>query len=163
MIEDAQAAATYDDTAIKALIAAEETRAKGVEEDHEDRIAEMETFWAAADDPQGTIDKLAEIVSYIEADKTGALDMAADIKANTDAIAAINNAETGILAQANAHTDEAIAAIFIHNLASNDAVGVVKGNADGVNIVAGEFVSVSTDMLVQGKNELVLNGGKATA
>ena len=46
----------------------------------------METFWKAADDPNETIDKLAEIVNYINSDKTGALDMAGDIQANTEAI-----------------------------------------------------------------------------
>lgn len=73
-------------TRIEGLITAETQRATGVEADFETRIAEMETFWEAADDPEGTIDKLAEIVNYIAADKTGALDMAGDIEANTKAI-----------------------------------------------------------------------------
>ena len=60
----------------------------------------MENFWKAADDPEGAIDKLAEIIAYIENDKSGAIDMAADIKANTDAISLINHETTGILAQA---------------------------------------------------------------
>lgn len=161
MIEEAQAAATYNDTEVRGLITAEKDRAEAIEADFESRISDMETFWAAADDPEGTIDKLAEIVSYIDADKTGALDMAADIKANQDAIAAINDADSGILATAKNYTDESIAAIFTDNLASNDAFGVIKGSADGVSIVDGMIASVSTDMLVQGKNELVLNGGTA--
>lgn len=80
------------------LKAADKTELAGlidaVEEDvadHEGRIAEMENFWKAADDPEGAIDKLAEIVAYIESDKTGAIDMAADIQENAEAIAA--NAE----------------------------------------------------------------------
>ena len=124
MIEEAQAAASYDDAEIRGLIGdnaaaiaaiyvapngetpasgvlateiarveglvnAEKTRAEGIEAGHESRIATMENFWKAADDPEGTIDKLAEIVAYIEADKTGAIDMAADIQANSNAIAAI--------------------------------------------------------------------------
>lgn len=107
-------------TRIEGLVSAEESRAKGVESDHEIRIADMETFWAAADDPEGTIDKLAEIVSYIESDKSGALDMAADIQANTEAIEAIyvaadsENPASGVLADVIADVNinsETIAAI----------------------------------------------------
>lgn len=162
MIDDAQTAATYDDTSIKALISAEENRAKGVEADHEGRIATMENFWKAADDPEGTIDKLAEIVAYIESDKSGALDMAADIKANTDAIAAINHAETGILALAKAHADAKVAAI---PAATAEALGLVKIDNDTVKMNASNqlYVSkVSTDSLVQGAETLILNGGSAT-
>ena len=115
-------------------IDAEATRAKGVEADHEERIAEMETFWAAADDPEGTIDKLAEIVNYIAADKEGALDMAADIQKNTGDISALagrvttaegdidklqddlaaeitnrGTAVSGAITSANAYTDTALA------------------------------------------------------
>ncbi len=127
MIGEAQAAATYDDTAVKQLISdeadradaaekelaaeiarveglvsAEVERATGIEADHEERITEMENFWKAADDPEGTIDKLAEIVNYINADKSGAIDMAADIQANANAIAAIyavdgEGAKSGVL------------------------------------------------------------------
>ena len=66
-------------------IATERERAEGVEADFEERIAKMETFWDAADDNE-IIDKLAEIVNYINADESGALDMAGDIQANTEAI-----------------------------------------------------------------------------
>lgn len=75
-------------------IIAETTRAEGVEGNHETRIAKMETFWAAADNPEGTIDKLAEIVNYIAADKEGALDMAADIQQNADDIDALKGRMT---------------------------------------------------------------------
>ena len=94
---------------VEGLVATEKSRAEGVEADHEERIAEMENFWKAADDPEGTIDKLAEIVSYIEKDKTGAIDMAADIQENTEAIAAINDEKTGILVRAKEYTDTEIA------------------------------------------------------
>lgn len=67
-------------------ITAEKERAEDVEADFEERIAKMETFWDAADDPNETIDKLAEIVNYINADESGALDMAGDIQTNTEAI-----------------------------------------------------------------------------
>lgn len=80
------AALEAEDSRIAGLIAAETQRSTGIEEDFESRISEMETFWEAADDPEGTIDKLAEIVNYIAADKSGAIDMAGDIADNTKAI-----------------------------------------------------------------------------
>lgn len=185
---------------VEGLITAEESRAKGVEKNHEDRIAEMETFWAAADDPEGTIDKLAEIVNYIAADKTGALDMAGDIAANTaaiaaiytpasgegeeavaasgvlvteiarvegkadanaQAIAAINNETTGILAVAKKYADDQIAGI---PAATAEALGLVKYDNKTIGMNASQQLyvkEVSTDVLVQGELELILNGGTA--
>jgi hypothetical protein len=94
---------------VEGLISTEKSRAEGVEADHEGRIAEMEKFWEAADDPAGTIDKLAEIVDYIAKDESGAIDMAADIEENAKAIAAINNETTGILAKSKEYTNTEIA------------------------------------------------------
>jgi hypothetical protein len=181
---------------VEGLVSAEKSRAEGIEANHEGRIATMETFWAAADDPEGTIDKLAEIVNYIAADKSGALDMAADIQANSEAIAAIytpadgetpasgtlvseiarvegkadanataiaaiNNETTGILAVSKKYTDDAIAGL---PAASASALGLVK--VDDVTIKSTEGVisvkEVSTDLLVQGTQELILCGGTAT-
>ena len=218
MIEEAKSEATYDDTEVRGLIAAiynkadenttatgvlvdeiariegliaaEADRATGIEEDHEDRIAKMEVFWEAADDPEGTIDKLAEIVAYIENDKSGALDMAEAIANNTEAIAdiytpgdgeipasgilvteiarvekkaddnanaiaAINHPTTGILALANKHTDDAIAALLVKGVDNK----TIKLDDEGKAYVN----EVSTDLLVQGDQELILNGGSATA
>lgn len=234
MIEEAQAAASYDDEEVRGLIgdnaaaiaaiytasngetpasgvlateiarveglvSAEQQRAEGIEANHEGRIATMENFWKAADDPEGTIDKLAEIVAYIESDKTGALDMAADIqanseaiaaiytpaegenaasgvlaveierakaaeKANSDAIAAINNAETGILAQAKKYTDDSIAALPFATaekgglVKSTDAINGVSVAADGTMSIN----SISTSKLyVPEDEELIMNGGGA--
>ena len=70
-------------------IAAETTRATGVEENHEERIAEIETFFSAAVDPESTIDNLNEILKYIEDHKGEAIDMAADIQKNAEDIADI--------------------------------------------------------------------------
>lgn len=156
MIEEAQAAASYDDAEVRGLIgdnaeaieglsgtltseiarveglvSAEQSRAEGVEADHESRIATMENFWKAADDPEGTIDKLAEIVNYIESDKTGALDMAADIQANSEAIAAIytpaegETAASGVLAQ---EIERAKAA----EKANADAIAAINNENDGI-------------------------------
>ena len=181
---------------VEGLVATEEARAKGVEKDFEDRITEMETFWEAADDPEGTIDKLAEIVNYIAADKSGALDMAADIQENANAIAAlytaadgetpasgvlvteitrvegkadanalaieaINNETTGILAQANTYTDNALAAL---PAATAEALGLVKYDDDTIKMNDDKqlyVAKVSTDVLVNGAEEFILFGGTA--
>ena len=234
MIEEAQAAASYDDAEVRGLIgdnaaaiaaiytapngetpasgilateiarveglvSAEQQRAEGIEANHEGRIATMENFWKAADDPEGTIDKLAEIVKYIEDDKSGALDMAADIQANTDAIAAIytpaegenaasgvlaveierakaaekanadaiaaiNNAETGILAQAKKYTDDSIAAL---PFATAEKAGLVKSTdaINGVSVAADGTMSINSistsKLYVPEDEELVMNGGGA--
>ena len=234
MIEEAQAAASYDDSEVRGLIGdnadaiaaiytapngdtpasgvlateiarveglinTEKSRAEGVEADHEGRIATMENFWKAADDPEGTIDKLAEIVSYIESDKSGALDMAADIqanseaiaaiytpaegetaasgilateierakaaeKANADAIAAINDADNGILAKAKKYTDDSIAAL---PFATAEKAGLVKSSSEMNKISVAtdgvmEINSISTSKIYNDPDdELVLNGGGA--
>ena len=170
---------------VEGLVNAEKARAEGIETDHEKRIADMETFWDAADDPEGAIDKLAEIINYIEADKTGALDMAADIQANRNAISAIyapasegveasgvlvteiarienkadanalaieaiNNVDNGILAQANAYTDTAIAGL---PAATVDALGLVKFDDSTIKMNESKqlyVAKVSTDILEQG-------------
>ena len=182
---------------VEGLVNAEKARAEGIETDHEKRIADMETFWDAADDPEGAIDKLAEIINYIEADKTGALDMAADIQANRNAISAIyapasegveasgvlvteiarienkadanalaieaiNNVDNGILAQANAYTDTAIAGL---PAATVDALGLVKFDDSTIKMNESKqlyVAKVSTDILEQGSQTLILNGGSAT-
>lgn len=223
MIADAKSEASYDDTEVRGLITAETNRAtaaeaankalidanaeaiadetaraEGIEGDHETRIARMETFWSAADDPEGTIDKLAEIVNYIESDKTGALDMAADIAKNdaaikaiytaaegenpasgvlvteitrvegkaddnATAIAAINNAETGILAVAKKYTDDQLAGLPV---ATAEALGLVKYDDSTIKMNESNqlyVAQVSTDVLVQGTQELILFGGTAEA
>lgn len=234
MIEEAQAAASYDDSEVRGLISdnasaiaaiyvapngetpasgvlateiarveglvsAEQSRAEGIEADHEGRIATMENFWKAADDPEGTIDKLAEIVAYIESDKTGALDMAADIQANSDAIAAIytpaegetaasgllaqeierakaaekvnsdaiaaiNNEESGILAKAKKYTDDSIAGL---PFATAEKAGLVKSSSEMNKIAVAEDGTMEINQMsisklyVSEDDEFILNGGGA--
>ena len=160
MVEEISATVTGNDVAVRKLIADETDRATKVEADFETRIAQMETFWDAADDDQ-IINKLAEIVNYIESDTSGALDMAADIQANTEAIAAINNEDTGILAIAKEYVNDSIGAI---PAATADVLGLVK--YDNNTIKKNEsnqlyVAKISTDILEQGELELVLNGGTA--
>lgn len=131
------------DGSIAAMIKAEADRAKGVEAGHESRIAEVETFFAAIEAPDTTIDTLAEIIHYIESDKSGASEMAASIKANTDAIAAINNADSGVLAQAKSYTNTEIAkltnsetGILALAKAHTDAEIALLAKADTDNLAA---------------------------
>ena len=69
-------------------------------------------------------------------------------------IAAINNAETGILAKAKAHTDGAIAALLVKNVDNN----TLQLDENGVASVK----AVSTDLLTQGTAELHLVAGDAS-
>lgn len=217
MIEDAQSAASYDDTAIRGLItnnadaiaaiykvdgetktgvlateiarvegliSSETGRAQGEEAKLSGRLDTVEAFWKEAirdGDEKNVIDTLKEIQEYIESDESGASAMAASIKANSDAIAAIysvaedgtesgtlatkiagvessiaaiNNAETGILAKAKAHTDGAIAALLVKNVDNN----TLQLDENGVASVK----AVSTDLLVQGTAELHLVAGDAS-
>lgn len=161
MIEEAQAAATYDDTAIKALVAAEESRAKEVENALDKRLAATETFFAAVETPDEVIDTLAEIVKYIENDKTGAAGMLESINANTAAITAINHADTGILAVAKKYADDKVAGI---PTATATTLGLVKFDDATVKMNDSNqlyVAKVSTDVLEQGSQVLILNGGTA--
>ena len=166
MIEEAQAAATYDDTGIKALISAEETRALAAEGALAGRLDTVEEFFAAVETPDEVINTLAEIVSYIESDKSGAAQMAANIKSNSDAILAINDESTGILAQAKKYTDDSIVAL---PFATAEKAGLVKSSAamNGVAVAADGTMEVNqisvSKLYVADDEELVLNGGNAGA
>ena len=85
----------------------------------------------------------------------------AKITTNEQAIAAINHSETGILAVAKKYTDDQIAAIPV---ATADALGLVKFDDNTVKMNESNqlyVAKVSTDILEQGSNVLVLNGGSA--
>ena len=119
-------------------IGAEKERAEGVEAGFETRIATMENFWKAADDPVGTIDKLSEIVDYISRDEQGALDMAADIEANTKAI----EAEVARAGKAETDLQDAIDALRGDALAS-DTLGTVKDLAEEAKQAASDNLNTA--------------------
>lgn len=127
---------------VEGLVNAEQARAEGVEANHESRIATMENFWKAADDPEGTIDKLAEIVNYIESDKTGALDMAADIQANTDAIAAIYTPAEGETAASGFLAAEITRAQAAEK-ANADAIALINDGTNGILAQAKKYTDDS--------------------
>ena len=166
------------------LVAAEESRAKGVEAGFEGRIAEMEKFWEAADDPNDTIDKLAEIIDYI--DKHEELNIPASVEANAKAIENIYTAANGETPASGVLVNEIAAAKAYADTAASNAVASIPGaiaqaladaKAYTDKIVADEtsitqtttengnkvfsLKSVSTDLLINGTDELILFGGYA--
>ncbi len=163
LISTAKEEVAYDDTEVRGLITAESERATKAEEDLDKRLDEVETFFAVVETPDETIDTLAEIVKYVEEDKSGAAGMAASIKQNADAIAAINDTETGILITAEKYADSKFAEIKVATTTNPGLVGfdntTIKMNESEQLYVA----SVSTDILTNGKDVLILNGGTAKA
>ena len=160
MITEAKAE-KYDDSELRNLISAEEARAITAEQIIEGRLATVETFFAAVENPDETINTLAEIVKYIEEDKSGASSMLADIQSNTNAISAINNETEGILARAKIYTNEQIAAIPT----AGELLGLVKGSNSDNQIKVEEDGSMSVNRIsisklyVEEGDELILNGG----
>ena len=164
MIKDAQTAATYDDSELRGLISGEETRATAAEGALSGRLDTVEDFFKAVETPDQVIDTLAEIVKYIEEDKTGAANMLASITQNTNAITAINDETTGILAKANKYTDDAIAAL---PFATAEKAGLVKSSSDLNKIAVAEDGTMeinqisATKLYVPEDDALIMNGGGA--
>lgn len=170
MIADAKSEASYDDTEIKNSIKANTdalailngdagTTGSVIAIANAQAKKEVAAIVGAAPE---TFDTLEEIANWIANDKSGAAAMAASIAANKTAIEAINNETTGILAVAKKYTDDSIAGL---PLATGNIVGLVK--VDNKTIQAAEdgtisVKAVSTDLLTQGTQELVLNGGNAS-
>lgn len=164
MIKDAQTAATYDDSELRGLISTEEGRATAAENALSGRLDTVEDFFKAVETPDEVIDTLAEIVKYIEEDKTGAANMLASITQNANAITAINDETNGILAQAKKYTDDSIAAL---PFATAEKAGLVK-SSDGLNKIKVEADGTMTvnqisamNLYVPEDDELILNGGGA--
>ena len=168
MIEEAQSAATYDDTQIKADIKANTDALAILNGDVGTAGSIKAEAKAAADTAVATVvngapealDTLREVAEWIANDESGAAAMANKIAANEKAIADINNETTGILATAKSYADVLFAGI---PAATADALGLVR--ADNVSIVNNEGVlsvrAVPTDLLTQGTQEFILNGGSA--
>ena len=171
----------YDDTAIKALIqgntdnialvdgkieaavAVEAAIARAAEKKNADDIAAINALLNTVDS-EDNITSLKELATWVEEHGSEASEMAKSITANTEAIAAINNAETGILALAKSHsdanlatakkyTDDSIAALLVKNVDNK----TLQLDESGVASVK----AVSTDLLVQGESELVFCAGDA--
>ena len=170
MIADAKSEATYDDSAIKASIKANtdaiailngsaDTAGSVIAIANAQAKAEVAKIVGAAPE---TMDTLEEVANWIANDKSGAAAMANSIAANSTAIEAINNETTGILAVAKKYTDDSIAGL---PLATGNVVGLVKVDNETIQAAENGTISVkavSTDLLTQGTQELILDGGKAS-
>ena len=162
MIEDAKTAATYDDTAVKKLISDEVARAEEAEAGLADEISRLDAaIQAVIDDEDGdTLNSIKDLAVWVEEHESEVLPA---IQANTDAIAAINDADKGILAVAKKYTDDSIAGL---PAATAEALGLVKYDDNTIKMNDDKqlyVAKVSTDILVQGVETLVLNGGTANA
>ena len=162
MIAEAQTAATYDDAEVRQLITDEAARAKTAEEANAAEIARVNgVLVAALDNDEEGLDSIKELATWINEHGTAAAGMSEAITANADAIAAINHETTGILAQAKSYADSAIANIPV---ATAEDLGLVKFDNDTIQMNENNQLytaKVSTDILVQGTQTLILNGGSA--
>ena len=170
MINEAKSEATYDDTQIKADIKAN-TDALAILNGDVGTVGSVKAeAKAAADIAVATVvdsapeamNTLKEVADWIANDESGAAAMANRITANETAINAINHVDTGILANAQIYTDDAIAGLPV---ATADALGLVKFDNNSIKMNESNqlyVAKVSTDVLEQGENVLILNGGSAT-
>lgn len=124
----------YDDTSLANRVSSAEASIAEQGNSISEVKEKVDTFFAAVDAPDDVIDTLAEIQKYIADDKSGAAAMAAEIKANTDAISALtgegNNSIDGKISTAvSAHADEADA-----KYATKDALAEVGAKADAAAV-----------------------------
>lgn len=92
---------TADKTALEGKITAEETRAKSVEEGLQNQI----NIIMNNPDAEGAINSINEFTKYVEDHGEIAEGFRTDINKNKEDIAAINNADTGILKKAQDYAD----------------------------------------------------------
>ena len=136
-----------------------------------DDIAALDaTLKAALENDGEGLDSIKELALWIEEHETEVIPV---LEAHTAILAGIG--DEGEKATVKAYVDDAIAAIPAYDLpvATVEALGGIKSAADvegkavanAVYVDAtsgiGSVKAISTDMLVQGANELVLNGGTA--
>lgn len=142
---------TNKETAINSTINTKVAELAEADAKLDTRLSKVEDFFATVETSDGVINTLDEIVSYIESDKSGAAAMLASINANTDNIEALTQRITNNENSLSNTIETAIANAMVK------ADGTSIKNTNGTFSVA----AVSTDLLTQGKLELVLNGGSA--
>lgn len=109
------------------------------------------------------VDALEATVGKAAEGENAATGLVKAVADNAAAIAAINNDTDGILAKAKAYTDQEVGKLAA-TVATTEKLGLVKASdtvavaEDGTMSVA----KVSTDVLVQGTQEVILHGGNAT-
>ena len=154
MIADAQTAATYDDTQVKADIAAntkaiadETTRAEAAEAGLDARLVEVETFFKTAEGEtiSDALDTLVEIQKYITEDGLAGDQMVKDIAANKAAIEAeVARATAAEEANAKAIADQATADAATYETKTDAAAKLTEAKeyADGLNTAMDTRVKV---------------------
>lgn len=165
MIEDAQRAATYDDTKVKADIKAnadalailngDATVVGSVAKTADDRIA------AALAGADADFDTLKEMSDWLSAHSDTAATMNSAIQDNTAAIAKLNgsaDAEGSVLSMIAAAAPKTATTSILGLVKASDAVNGVSVAEDGTMSVK----AVNVNSLVQTEGDsLVLNGGSA--
>ena len=133
------------DDAIDADVLVETQRATGAEEALAGRIKALEDVshdFASAD-----AELKAQLQAEIDADVKALADGA--VKANADAIAAINDAEDGILATAKAYTDEVKAGILGEGI--TETFDTLKEIEDWINAQGGSTVELTKAIAKEAK------------
>lgn len=129
-----------------------------------DEIARVDAaLKLAIDDEDGVgLDSIKDLATWIEAHGTEASNMVDSINDNADAITILNG-DSQTAGSVNKKIADAIAAIPATPIATTSTAGLVKASeevsvaADGVMSIA----QVSTDVLINGQNVLILDGGTA--
>jgi hypothetical protein len=161
------------------ILAQAKTYANGLDSAMNTRVAALETTVGKAAEGEnaatGLVKAVADNAAAIAAINNGADGVLAKAKAytdelangavknNADAIATINSTTDGILVKAKAYTDQEVGKLAA-TVATTEKLGLVKAS-DTVAVAADGKMSVakvSTDVLVQGTQEVILHGGNAT-
>ena len=142
MISDTNTAITTGDNAIKALLVEETNRAKDAEKANSDEIARIDAALALLVESNDgvALNSIKELATWINEHGAAAEGMSKAITANETAIKKLNDDLPGAIAAA---------------MVKADGTSII--NTDGTFSVG----AVSTDLLVQGKQTLILNGGSA--
>ena len=144
------------ETPASGILVTEITRVEGKVQENTDDIAEINALLNTVSN-EDNITSLKELAIWVEQHGSEAAEMAENITANTNAIAAINNETTGILATAKGYTDTQIpAALTAYKVKDVDNTTLQLSETGVASVKA-----ISTDLLVQGTEELILNGGAA--
>ena len=173
MIEDAQTAATYDDTQVKADIktntdAIAKLNGSATEEGSVAKIAD-DRIAAALAGADADFDTLKEMSDWLSEHSDSAAAMNSDIAALKAVTAGIGGTDEPATVIALVDGKIAAAAPVLANLVKAEdgsataTTGLITPENGKFEMADGKVTAVSTDLLTQGTNTLVLNGGSATA
>ena len=128
------------------------------------RAIALEEVAKVIDGAPEALDTLKEIADWIIDDSTGSAAVVEDIAKHDAILAGFGTAE-GEVATVKKYVDDAIAAIPTTPIATAETAGIVKASEEVAVASDGKMTitKVSTDVLVQGELELILNGGSAQA